>query len=391
MVDDMQKSTRVPPYSNRGVLNTDQRDLIACLDWVSITFKKITEYEKIIEILGLKVTDFCKLNKSWFGYKQAVQFGHISILYEGNEDMGCLLEISGQGCREYESYNKLDWKELFIAALGEGDVNFPRLDVAIDEICYDETKPLFTPQVLRRKIKNGECVSKFWKGKFIEDLDLKGGKALGRTLYFGSDSSELKLRLYEKHFERLSKGYELDEKINAWNRFEAELRNDRARAVIYAILNDEPIGDVMKGILNQYLSFRVKQKGDSNRSRWPVAPFWDKYIGEVGKLQLTFLPAEPTIYEKKYHLEKQYSRTMAKLFLAFGNDFDQFVHMINFGMENFKEKDWEEIRLFQQSEDINYLDDVTFEDYSKKIETMQKVRDLFVQTPNQMMEQLKLF
>lgn len=386
------KSTRVPPYSNRGVLNTDKRELIACLDWVSVTFKIVPDHEKIIEIIGLKVTDFCKRKHGLYGYKEAVQLGHITVHYEGNENMGCLLEMSGQGCREYESYDKLDWRNFFITVLeAGGELNFPRIDVAIDEICYEETKPLFTPQLLRRKIKNGECVSKFWKGKFIEDLDLKEGKSLGRTLYFGRERSELQVRLYEKNHERISKGYDLDENINAWNRFECQLRNDRARAAVYAIINDEPIGNVVIGILNQYLSFRVKQKEDSNRSRWPVAPFWKKFIGEVEKLTLTFLPAEPTIYEKRFHLEKQYSRTMAKLFLAFGNDFDQFVHMINFGMENLKEKDWEEIRRFHDNEEIKRYEDVTYEDYEKKIETMQKVRDLFKQTPEHIIEQLRLF
>jgi len=56
------------------------------------------------------------------------------IYYDGREEMGCHVEMSGQGCRQYEAnFTDSPWKDLFGVVLSEGG-KFSRLDLAIDNV-----------------------------------------------------------------------------------------------------------------------------------------------------------------------------------------------------------------------------------------------------------------
>ncbi|MCG3056041.1 replication initiation factor domain-containing protein, partial [Escherichia coli] len=115
--------------------------------------------------------------------------------YDGSENMGVHLQMSGQGCREYEALNKKKWKELFFDFICY-NAKFTRLDVAIDDF-----QGYFTIGSIERKVKDRLLTSKFKKARTMETILIESGKGEGKTIYFGSSQSSIQVRMYEKNHE----------------------------------------------------------------------------------------------------------------------------------------------------------------------------------------------
>ena len=104
----------LPPYSNTGVENTSQNGLRACVDWLQVTFKNVKNVHDIFDFLGLDHDWFIDTKIGKYGYDSSYRFGHIAIYYF-SYDTGKIegsyfhLEMTGQGCREYEEMTKYDW------------------------------------------------------------------------------------------------------------------------------------------------------------------------------------------------------------------------------------------------------------------------------------------
>ena len=105
------------PLANRGVESTRQEvlniDNIVLYDWFTMT-SKIDSADSIIRLLGLNKDgiSFQHLNGR-YGYKDRLFFNEINIYYNGRDDMGICLEMSGQGCRAFEEYGTSEWSVLF--------------------------------------------------------------------------------------------------------------------------------------------------------------------------------------------------------------------------------------------------------------------------------------
>lgn len=73
-------------------------------DWVSVT-SKIHNPQGLIALLGLDHEGIVwEQVKGAHGYRDRLYWEKISIHYNGREDMGIWLEMSGQGCRAFESF-----------------------------------------------------------------------------------------------------------------------------------------------------------------------------------------------------------------------------------------------------------------------------------------------
>lgn len=184
-------------------------------DWVSIT-SKIHSPDDFIRLLGLDHDSISwEKVKGAHGYRDRLYWEKISIHYNGADGMGIWLEMSGQGCRAFETFGSGDYEALFSEVFeNPGDMNITRLDVAFDdhsglldiaEICEDTRKQ--------------EYVSRF-QGWEVVDSDK------GSSVTFGSRSSEILIRIYDKAAER---GFDDG---RHWVRVELQLRRERARAFL---------------------------------------------------------------------------------------------------------------------------------------------------------------
>ena len=127
-----------PSYTNRRVTR-QKEELTALIDWCQITVKGLDVFTIIEDILRIPLNLMelhCK-GKGIAGHELIAGFDNIKILkptgkaqYEGFQIL-----MSGSGCRNYENFltiNKETWFD-FLERVCKYDVNFPRIDLAIDD------------------------------------------------------------------------------------------------------------------------------------------------------------------------------------------------------------------------------------------------------------------
>lgn len=135
----------------------DQGRFICLVDWLGVTLKTIRvddvddagrelhsrrdiRLEDIYTLLGIPESQWKEMPRGMNGYSRQMACGDIKILFAGNADMGYHLLMSGQGCRQYETFWSQSWETLF-RQLWEAEANFSRLDLAIDDIRYHDDPP----------------------------------------------------------------------------------------------------------------------------------------------------------------------------------------------------------------------------------------------------------
>lgn len=115
---------------------------IVLFDWLSFT-TKIHSVSDVIDIIGMGSVPWETI-KGAHGYKERLYFNGVNIFFNGRDDMGVWCEMSGQGCRAFESIGSGDYEYIF-GLVKYGDLHITRLDVAFDDhtglldigrICY---------------------------------------------------------------------------------------------------------------------------------------------------------------------------------------------------------------------------------------------------------------
>ncbi|WP_323480927.1 replication initiation factor domain-containing protein, partial [Acinetobacter baumannii] len=194
----------------------------------------------------------------------------------------------------------------------------------------------------------------FKKAITIESNLISDGSSAGQTVYFGSASSRIKVRFYDKLNERIQAGKEIEEGLTFWNRTELELRDDRADLMAEEILNADCLGDTITAVLKNYINF--KRKGtDSNKSRWDDAKWWQDFLGDVDKLKLTYVAPDRTVTRIKNWIDRQTPRSLALLFRALGEDYYYLQELIEKGLEQLTDQDEAIINAYIEMQDEEQL------------------------------------
>lgn len=236
-----------------------------CFDWLTFSTKN-DSVRSVIDLLGLS---HCKIRwDSCAGarfYRDRLYYDGISIFYNGiNDNMGICVELSGQGCRNFEELSSISFMQLFSVLCSDDGYNVSRLDVAFDD--FDNILDLNT---IIHDVHEFNFVSKFKPECFRVE---EHAGHVGQTVYCGSASSSVMFRIYDKKYEKKR------DDLNHWVRFEMQLRNERAFNFIKQLINNDfSIGQGFFGVLNNYLRF-VVPSSDSNKRRWDTAPYWIKFL-----------------------------------------------------------------------------------------------------------------
>lgn len=347
----MEGQPPVPPYSNTGVQNTSGNALIALVDWVSVTFPAARKWTDVLPVLNLDSDTFSEMKTGMNGYKQQHKRGNISILSDGNADMGVHVIMSGQGCREYENDpDAKPWNLLFAEVFFE-DGHFARLDLAIDDY-----KGFYKPEQIVKKLEAGLTTSKFKSYRYMKKGRISDGSSKGITVYLGSDSSDIQIRIYDKLQERQEAGKTVNEDVTHWTRTEVQLADKRADMAAHRVIEEQDenvnIGIVVAGILKNYFCVLDKPTGDSNKSRWPVWPRWKAFLGDVAKLKLTLLAPDRTIDTRRAWIDKQTAKTLGMLFVAYDSDLNWLVDTLNKGMDLLEARDLDEIETYKRNKKL---------------------------------------
>lgn len=256
----------------------ESHDNIILIDWFCFTTKAFDDINDVVSWLGL--TDVAWADtKGHYGYKSAKSFGGMWIMYDGREDMGICVEMSGQGCRQYETSGVYDLDCLVHLVAQSPDVyHITRLDVAFDDV-DKEGDGLLDMSVIDNASRTDMYISKFrsksgeWSGKHSAN-DIPNPLAL--SVYFGSAQSNVRFRIYDKALERGGLDYH-------WTRFELQLRDKAALAFLSDIA---PVGIKYYGLINNNLRFIVPNDTDSNRRRWESPEWWTRFLQTTQKISV---------------------------------------------------------------------------------------------------------
>lgn len=268
---------------------------IILYDWLSFTLKRDNPYI-VADMLGLGDLPW-EVTKGARGYKDRLYFNAISIHYSGRPDMGVWCEMSGQGCRAFETLTTLPgkWEDLF-ARINRSKANITRLDVA-----YDDHSGLLDINELIQDTRKKEYVSKSDYWEILES-------SKGQTLQFGSYQSDVLIRIYDKAAEKHCAEGE------HWIRCELQLRRDRAIAFTELGL---PIGESFYGVVVNYLRFVDPLEGDTNKWRWPIKFYWDHFLNSARAIRLYVAPG----------LEYNFDRCQRYVINQAGNAIDAYIQI----------------------------------------------------------------
>lgn len=302
-----------PPRANRGVVIVKEKEenvekpLTSMVDYIRVTFKT-HDVDHIIEnILHLNKDFMTEKPNGFYGYVGTFELDFIKVFYSPpGDNRGILIELSGQGCRQFESFldcRKKTWFDFFQDCIQNGG-SFTRLDLAIDD-----KKTYFSIPELLKKAQKGECISRFRKSDFNGSFDLSDGVTGGTTIYFGSKKSEAYLCFYEKNYEQSEKYNIPLEELGDWNRYELRLKSERAQAAIDALMKTKDLTLVAMQIINNYVRF-VDADEEVTREHWKTSLFWSEFIGDVGKLQLYMKPQRDFYQKTRNWLKNSCSPTM---------------------------------------------------------------------------------
>ena len=253
---------------------------VILFDWLTVSCKEEDPWYWVT-ILHMEDFAWSAMEKGRHGYRNGIYFGSISILYDGNPDMGICLDMSGQGCRTFEEYGSGDFIGLFRMIFQDDRFHITRLDVAFD----DHTGILDIRQIFRDSDEQKQDEGQHFVSRFrVWDIHkkFKNGRP-GASVVHGSDTSDILIRIYDKAAER-----GLPEEQH-WVRVELQLRRDRASQFAFAAVL-EPVGTLFRGVLVNYVRYVEDPGADSNRWRWPMKSYWEELIDQVGRISLFVKP-----------------------------------------------------------------------------------------------------
>lgn len=225
------------------------------------------------------------------------------------ERQGVLVDLPGRAC----------------ASLGERLVPFlrwcvehgsvRRLDLAVDD-----RAGLVTLGRIKAAEAAGAVVSRARsRPTFVGDVLQRSGE--GWTLYYGSRNSEGLVRIYDKAAERAERGGRARNRGH-WVRVELEAKGDYADALAGAVL--EGGGEVVAAQILRRLRFCEPLAGDSNPRRWPIADWWNAFLGgvEAGESLACGEAQATTVEAMRDYVRRQAMPTLAALLEAYGGEVD---------------------------------------------------------------------
>lgn len=330
---------------------SNDTNVSAVIDWLEFTVTTFSLEDVIVQILNLRLEEFSRTEKGRFGYTNQLKWseGNLFVMFNDQEDssdrMGVHVMISGQGCRQYESHHTFHNLLFYLTILDE-KVKFSRVDIAIDD--FSDRLINFTR--IHQAAIQGHFTSRWNKWDEVNSRQCATGEFLGRTMYFGSQSSSIFCRIYDKSLERKAKSDGDEEIPETWTRLEMVYKKERAQKLVYHLIDRNlAVGDAIRGTLRQYLRFIQPPKiKDDNKARWPDAPWWAELLAGIDRLQLTSRQETKSIDEMESWVDKQIAPTIAAILTAKDGEIDWLHQLISKGASRLSQRHKDAIEQYQR-------------------------------------------
>ena len=291
------------------------KEMELVFDYVRLRFDTHDVKHVIEDVLKIRMKYMIYEDYAFYGYIAKYVFSNIQVMISPDEDKkGTLVELKGQGCREFENIllaQERSWFDFFVQCEKE-KVYYKRIDLAIN----DKVGILSIPY-LGEKCKRRELTSKFrsfqsmGSGKFENEED----QFVGNTLYIGSLKSDIYFCFYEKNVEQMNKRGVPMEESEIKNRYEIRLKNDRAYHAMQDLLIYRKVDKTVFEIIHTYIVFLEVGK-TKNKKKWKIDKSWEMFVGENRhKLKLTTTPKPIELSRTVAWIRKQVAPTLKMLLL----------------------------------------------------------------------------
>lgn len=326
--------------TNSHAENTEEQGLRLLVDWVTCSFHFASSLADLLHVIGLHDAPFEKMNFARYdGYHHTYRLDKMEILATESEDK-FMLNFSGQACRIYEQTSAVEWTSLFALLLDNFQATFTRLDIAIDD--FEE---IYKTSTVRQAVHKKLCVTRLAKwGDRTEGLIAKGKEVLTMdSFYLGGKTSRYILNIYDKKVER--EEHDLTVTVSSWTRTELRLKNEYATRFAGVVASGkESLGYYTMSFLNEKIQFLkpgvYKNKSRAAADKKNVSRWWLKFIGSVGKLNLSQQAPDKTIATTMQWMRHQVAPSTAMIYEAEGEDaaFGFFMKLIKDGQKRLSKK-----------------------------------------------------
>lgn len=302
-------------------------DFEISVDWLEFTLK-IKNIVSACSLVGLDFTDFNIKDNGALGYSKYGKHKScsIAIFWQGNDDMGCHFRVTGSSIFVFfqnfivsrsestpfgtiavsvDDFTRTYFPLLFKTIRDNGKIT--RLDLALD----DYSGEYYSTESILECLNNNMIISKFKNYESIIKRKISDSELKGHTIYFGSRVSDIFLRVYDKRLER-------DSELDFWNRWELELKGDKANDVIDIIIKKDCCGVLFFEILNEYLRFINLDR--TERKNCTTQKLWLDFLGNVSKCNLSIHKTIKTIENKIEWVNRQCMPTVAGIIKYFDGD-----------------------------------------------------------------------
>lgn len=302
--------TKLVNYYQYVLDHTHHNDVLeAKFDWVRIRFRT-NDWELIArEYLGIDPDFFIYKHTGKFGYVASYVFGAIQILESKKGDnRGVLVEMSGQGCRNYEAVldeRSETWIDFFLRCEQFGDMSYCRIDHCLD----DKVGIVSIPELIK-KVQKGHFKTKFRSTRWISEQQLKEKVDEGATLYLGSRTGTIHFAFYEKDYEQAKKLKEPIENMEVKNRYEVRLMNERADKFIKEYLSCSDPSLLIRSLLDQYVTFYDYDKYSKSMVE---SKAWRELLQNTVNIDFRMEPEPPSFQKSIRWMKYQGAKTLKKL------------------------------------------------------------------------------
>lgn len=286
--------------------------LEAHFDYMRVCFPTNNHVRVIEEVLKLDYDLFVFKETKLYGYREMYFYGDIRVLNsDPMTDRGVLIELAGQGCRNYEVFLEEwqeNWKDFIRRCFQsfQGKVNFPRVDVALDD-----KKEMISIPFIAQRCNEGLYKTRFRSVRVIDERETGGNTSKGCTIYFGSRQSSMHFCFYQKNLEQAKKLKISPDEVEVKNRYEIRLTNEKAMKFLKAYLLENDFARLIRSIMVDYL---LICDWGSNEDEVVVNPQWKKFMKNLVNIDLSMEPKEVTFEKKVNWLKTQVAQTLRAIF-----------------------------------------------------------------------------
>lgn len=269
---------------------------VILIDWLrfSIDFDEISKYglsddedisfldsdilSRVKYLLGISDSSEFVNSFGLYGYTKGYILGGLRVCWGGNRGT-LMVDISGEGCRLLETLNEgneeFDWLTLICFITSFSQYNFSRMDVACDTYDLLHIQTIFNYVMQNRYIQ-------LWNVKPL----IRWGRE--ETILFGSETSNVLLRIYNKTYERECKSGAVPEEIPPnWVRCEFELSDKAVDSFIREWVSGGDISAVYFGLMISHLRFVKERAANLTRDSITVS-WWNRFIDNNEPMKLAY-------------------------------------------------------------------------------------------------------